>query len=58
MQINLPPSVRQAIYVVTGISSIVVAYLSATHGISAEATTALTAANAFVAGLAAYNVSK
>lgn len=58
MDINLPPRVRQVIYIVTSLGSILVAYLSAAHVISPEAVAALIGVNTFVAGLAAYNVTK
>ena len=58
MNINLPPKLRQAIYVVTAIASPVMAYLNQSgtvsdfvFGLFADVVTA-------VAGLAAFNVTK
>ena len=56
--LNPSPQVRFAVYVLTSIAGIFITYLSATGQIGAEAVTAFSAAVAFVAGLAGYNVSK
>lgn len=58
MELNLPPQVRFVVYVLTSLAGIFVTYLSATGKISADAVTAFSAAVAFVAGLAGYNVKK
>jgi len=58
MELNLPPSVRFVLYVLTSVAGIVITYLSATGKIGAEAVTAFSAVVAFVAGLAGYNVKR
>lgn len=58
MQINLPSSVRLVLYVLTGLSAILVTYLSAVGQIGPEAVTAFGAVVVFVSGLAGYNVNK
>lgn len=58
MELNLPPQVRFALYVITSLAGILVTYLSATGKIGSEAVTAFGAAAAFVAGLAGYNVKR
>lgn len=55
---NLPPKVRFAIYVITGLAAILVTYLSAVGTVGKEATIAFNATVVFVAGLAGYNVKK
>jgi hypothetical protein len=57
MSINLPTKVRAAIYIIMGVASPVVAYLSI-NGIISEPEVALYASiMTFVSGLAAINVS-
>ena len=55
MQYNLPTKVRFAIYLVTSIGSLVVAYLSATQAVSQDAVTLFAGLITLVGGLAAYN---
>lgn len=55
---NPSPQVRFVVYVLTGLASIIVAYLSAVHKIGPEAVSAYGAVAALVSGLAGYNVSK
>lgn len=58
MQVNLPSSVRLVLYILTGLSAILVTYLSAVGQIGPEAVTAFGATTALVSGLAGYNVNK
>lgn len=57
MNINLPARVRKTLYVVTGIVNIAMIYLAATGAVSSNETAAWAALNAFIAGLAGYNVN-
>lgn len=56
--LNPSPQVRFVVYLVTGLASVLISYLSATAKISPDAVTAFSAAVALVAGLAGYNVKK
>lgn len=58
MELNLPPQVRFALYVITSLAGILVTYLSATGKIGADAVTAFGAVVVFVSGLAGYNVQR
>jgi hypothetical protein len=57
MTINLPTKVRQAIYIVSGITSPLVAYLSVTGSISEPQVALYASIMTFVTGLAVVNVS-
>ncbi len=57
MNLNLPPKARLVLYVLTGIGSLAVGYMSI-KGYIGESEVALWAGlSAFVNGLAAYNVN-
>ena len=55
MTVNLPVKVRYTLYIVLGVGSIVMAYLSTVHAIGQAELTAWSALSAFVGGLAALN---
>jgi hypothetical protein len=57
MQVNLPPKVRLAIYVVFGVGSLVVTYLVNKGQIGADEVQLFTGLSAFVFALASVNVS-
>jgi hypothetical protein len=55
MDINLPKNVRAAIYIITGIGSLIITYLAATGGITLEQVALWTGFTTFVGGLAKLN---
>lgn len=55
MQLNLPPKVRFAIYVATGIGDILVAYLLTVNVLGTAEAALWVSLSAFVKGLAALN---
>lgn len=57
MDINIPEKVRGLLYVGTGIGSIIVTYLAASHTIGINETAAWVAFTVFIAGLARFNLS-
>lgn len=56
MQINLPEKVRGALYIFTGVGSVVVTYLGATEIISTPEMALWTGFTAFIATLAQFNL--
>lgn len=56
MTVNIPPRIRELLYVFTGIGSIAVTYLGATETISAPEMAAWSAFTVFIASLAGFNV--
>lgn len=58
MNVNLPPKVRQVIYVVTAVASPVMAYLNQAGTVSDFVFGLFSVVVTAVAGLAAYNVNK
>jgi len=58
MKFNLNPKIRFALYVITGVASIYLTYLSGAQSFSEPAIQAFGTLVTFISGLAAINVSE
>lgn len=56
MTINIPEKVRGALYIFTGVGSLVVTYLGATEAIGAPEMALWTGFSAFIATMAQFNL--